>query len=194
MNLSDRDRRALLLLAPCVVISLAVYFWPQSAGVETPSAVSIPQMERRVRQLKALSAAVPARLEVQKKVSDELAKREKGLIQAETAAQAQAQMIQVVRRIAQAQKPPIDFRATELGQVKRFGKEYGEVVATISVDCGIDQLINLLADIGNQPEYIAVRGLTLAGVNGKQKLIPARITLGALVPKRLAPAKKDGML
>lgn len=193
MSLNERDRRALILLVPCVVVSLAVYFWPQSNAIEAPSTASIPQMERRLRQLKSLSAAVPARLEVQKKVSEELAKREKGLIQADTAAQAQAQMLQVVRRVARAQNPPIEFRATELGQVKQFGKDYGEVVATISIDCGIDQLINLLSDLGNQSEYIAIRGLTMAAVNGKQKLVPARITIGALVPKQLAPAKKDGM-
>lgn len=189
--LSDRDKKLLALWA--VVVIGAVYFWPSSADTETVGAVqNVELTEKRVTRLRRLAAAAPARQDVLKKLSDELVKREKGLIQAETAPQAQAQLLQVVRRVAQLQQPALVFKGTEFGAPRPLGQSYGEVVMTISMDAGIEQVINFLADIGNQAELISVSDLTFTQVTGKQKLVPLRVTFTGIVPRRLVPEKKGG--
>ncbi len=189
--LSDRDKKLLALWA--VIVIFAVYFWPASDDAGTVGAVqSVELTEKRIAKLRRLAAAEPGRREILKQVSDELVKREKGLIQAETAPQAQAQLLQVVRRVAQVQQPALVFKGTEFAPPRPLGKSYGEVVMTISMDAGIEQVINFLADIGNQPELISVSELQFTQVNGKQKLVPVRVTFTGVVPRRLVPEKKGG--
>ena len=72
----------------------------------------VAQSERRLTRLRRLAAAVPAREQIDQRVSAELARREAGLISAETAAQAQAQLLQIVRRVAGAQSPPLDIKGS----------------------------------------------------------------------------------
>ena len=171
--LSDRDKKLLALWA--VVVIGAIYFWPSSADTGTVGAVqNVELTEKRVARVRRLAAAAPARQEILKTVSDELVKREKGLILAETAPQAQAQLLQVVRRVAQAQQPALVFKGTEFAAPRPLGQSYGEVVMTVSMDAGIEQVINFLADIGNQPELISVSDLQLTQVTRQQKLVPVR--------------------
>lgn len=189
--LSDRDKKLLALWA--VVVIGAIYFWPSSADTGTVGAVqNVELTEKRVARVRRLAAAAPARQEILKTVSDELVKREKGLILAETAPQAQAQLLQVVRRVAQAQQPALVFKGTEFAAPRPLGQSYGEVVMTVSMDAGIEQVINFLADIGNQPELISVSDLQLTQVTGKQKLVPVRVTFTGIVPRKLVPEKKGG--
>lgn len=190
--LSDRDKK---LLAVWVgVVLCAVFFWPSSSDTGTVGAVqNVELTEKRVSRLRRVAASAPARQEILKKVSDELVKREKGLIQGETAPQAQAQLLQVVRRVAQLQQPALVFKGTEFSSPRPLGSSYGEVVMTISMDAPIEQVVNFLADVGNQPELISVTDLTFTQVVGKQKLVPVRVTFTGMVPRRLVPEKKGGM-
>jgi hypothetical protein len=60
------------------------------------------------------------------------------------------------------------------------------------MDCGIEQIVNFLAELANQPEYLRTSDLQLNyAQNPKNKLIPARITVSALVPKDLVPEKQE---
>lgn len=190
-TLSRRDRNALGLLALCTVVFTAVYFWPSGDSGTVGAVTAIPQVEKRVTRLRRLAAAVPARQEILTKVDRELGAREKGVIQAETPAQAQAQLLQIARRVAQAQNPPVVFKGTEFAPPRAFGDAYGEVVMTVSIDGGIEQIVNFLSDISNQPELVAVSDLQLSQVSSKQKLVPARITFSGVVPRKLVPQRKE---
>lgn len=190
--LSRRDRNALTALALCATVFLAVYFWPSEDASPVGVVTSSPQAEKRVARLRKLAAAVPARQQILKKVDDELTAREKGMISAETAPQAQAQLLQIARRVAQAQQPPILFRGTEFQPPRPFGDAYGEVVMTVSFECGIEQIVNFLSDVSNQPELVAVSDVQFTQVSTKQKLVPARITFTGVVPRKLVPEKKAG--
>ena len=133
------------------------YWWStreEPAKVVAASTDSIPAAEKRLLRLKQVSATVPGKEQVLQQVNAELAARESGLIQADTAAQAQAQVLQIVRRIAKAQNSPIDLRNTEIGPVKAFGDHYGEVAVSVNFESGIEQLINFLADLTAQKELI----------------------------------------
>ena len=192
MTLTDRDKRALLLL---VVVGALIGGWYLLSPDDTPRVVaasvdSIPAAENRLRKLRQQAAAVPGKQQILASVSAELSEREKGLIQADTAAQAQAQLLQIVRRIAKAQATPIDLRNTEIGQVKPFGDKYGEVAVSITFEGGIEQLITFLTDLTAQKELIGTSDVRIGGANPKQKTMPVRITLSALVRRELVPEKK----
>ena len=192
MTLQERDKRALVLLGGAAVVAMAVYFWPSGDGsvkIVRPGD-SVQAEEKRLTRMRQLAATVPGKEEVLKKVTAELAVREKGLIQADTAAQAQAQLLQIMRRVGKAQLQPIDIRGNEIGQVKSFGENYGEVLVAVSMECRIDQLVNLLADITAQPEMIATSEVRVGVASGRDKTIPVRLTISGIVPKKLVPQKR----
>jgi len=189
-QLPQRDRRALALLGVCVLVFSGVYFWPSGSAATVDVSNSIPLEEKRLSKLRRAAASAPARDELLKKVEDELARREKGLIVADTAPLAQAQLSQIVRRVAQAQQPAIVFKATEFTAPRAFGDAYGEVQMAVSLECGIEQIVNFLSDMSNQPELVSVTEIQFGQVAGKLKLVPARIAFSGIVPRRLVPEKK----
>jgi hypothetical protein len=75
--------------------------------------------------------------------------------------------------------------------VKKFGDAYGEVSVTISAECGIEQILNFMADLSNQPELVSTTSVQLGQAHAKKKTLPVRMTISGLVPKKLAPAKKS---
>jgi hypothetical protein len=191
MNLSTRDRRALAILAVAVPLFLIYYFWPESGSAPAPTAAassSVPLAEQRLARLRELAATVPAKEDVLRKVSADLASYEKGLIQADTAAQAGAQLIQMLRRLAAADA--IEIRATEIGPVTAFGDAYGSANVAVQVECRVEQLVNLLAALAAQPELVATSDLRITSSNPKEKTVGVRLSVTGLVPKKLVPQKK----
>jgi hypothetical protein len=193
VKLEQRDRRALLLLAAAVVV-LAIYLLFSGDAGSTQvigTADSIPAAERRLERVRRLAAGVAAREQLLAQVSAELAEREKGVIQAETAAQAQAQLLNVLRRVAQAQTPPLEFGTVELSQqISPLGEDYGEVQVSMPILCHIDELVNYLADLTRQPEALAINDLRIYSQDLKQKMVSVRLAVVGVVPKRLVPKKK----
>lgn len=194
MNLNDRDKRALIVLACGLVVFFVVYYAVGASGGGTGAVRPVESVERVKKQLETMrtvAATLPAKQEIQKKVAAELADREKGLIQADTAAQAQARLLQILREVAKNQSPPLEIRQTELGQARSFGDAYGEVPVSITLDCRTDQLVNYMAYLSAQPELIATQEIRFAAGNPKTKAVPVRLTVTGIVPRRLAPAKKE---
>lgn len=190
--LTQRDRRALGLLALCAVVFSAVYFWPEQGGDVVGVAMTVDQMEQRVTKLRRMAAAAPGREEALKRVREELGKREAGMLKADSVAQAQAEMLEMVRRVAKTQPESFALRGTEFGAPRPLGNAYGEVTLTVSVECPIEQLISFLVDISNQPELIAVSEVQLSQAAEKTKIIPARLTFSGVVARGLVPEKKGG--
>ena len=194
IEMGERDKRALKALGVAVgifsIVFAVIWFWPQPSPENLGASGTVPQAEKRLRSLRKLVAAVPAREAIDQRFGAELAGREKGLINAETPAQAQAQLLQIVRRIAQSQTPPLQVSGSEFSPVRQFGSAYGEVTVTISAECGIEQILNFMADLSNQPELVATSSLQMGQANPKKKTLPVRMTISGLVPKRLAPERK----
>ena len=192
MNLSPRDRRALSWLGVAALLGVVIYFWPSSNGaaaVVAPTGDPVALAETRLARLREAAATVPAKENVFKQVSADLAAREKGIIQADTAAQAQAQLIQMIRRLGAAETPAIDIRSTELNPIRPFGDSYGEASVAVQIECRIDQLVNLLASLGTQPELVATSDLRVLSANAKEKTVAVRMTISGVVPRRLVPEK-----
>jgi hypothetical protein len=192
MNLGPRDRRALAWLAVAALLGVIVYFWPTNDGAATvvaPAGDPVTLAETRLARLRESAATVPAKENVFKKVSADLAVREKGIIQADTAAQAQALLIQIIRRLGAAENPAIDIRSTELNPIRPFGDSYGEASVAVQIECRIDQLVNLLASLETQPELVATSDLRVLSSNAKEKTVAVRMTISGVVPRRLVPEK-----
>ena len=192
MTLEQRDKRALVLLA--VTAFLVIGWWistPDEKVVEVVGAQdSIPVAERRLARLRQASSIVPGREKMFLQVKEELAQREAGLIQADTAAQAQAQLLEIITRVARAQTPPVQVRSREIGQVKPYGDQYGEVSVAVNFDLQIEQLVNFLADLTSQKVLMSTTDLRIGAANPKQKTMPVRLTISGLVRRELIPDKK----
>jgi hypothetical protein len=192
MKFQGREKRALAVLgaAAALLVLLALVLpgrgEPASVAVREP----IPEAEKRLARLRRLAEGVPGKQELLKQVSAELAQREKGIIQADTGAQALAQLMELLRRVARAQGPPLEIKTAELGQIARLGDDYGEAQLSVTFECRIEELLNLLADLTKQPEIVATREIRVATSNSKEKTLNVRLTVSGVVARRLVPEKK----
>lgn len=192
MSLQPRDRRALAMLGVSVVLTGIVYLWPQPgpSNVVSPTIDSIPIAEQRLAKLRQVVATIPGKQQVLDGVLAQVKDREKGLLDAETAAQAQAQLLQIIRRVARSQAPPVEIGQVEMGNIQPLGADYGEALVSVTVLCRIEQLVNLLADMTAQPEAVSTYELQVRTSDLKQKTVSVRVTVAGVLPKRLVPERK----
>ncbi len=194
MSLQVGNKRPLLLLAPAVLLWIVLELtWKAPAPAVVASVDSVSMAERRLARLRLAASMVPGKQQVLKLATAELESREKTIIQAATAAQAQAQLLEIARRTARALPQPVEFGSTELvQQVAPFGTNYGEVFVTVNFTCHIEDVVNLLAELTAQPEAIATRDIRLVarGVSKEDKPVTVRLTISGLVPRNLVPQKR----
>ncbi|MCC6860896.1 MAG: hypothetical protein IT158_20175 [Bryobacterales bacterium] len=190
MTLNSRDRRALILLGAALplILLLRAFMGRETASAAAAPVEDIPRAEKRLERLRQLAAGVPAKEAVLKAAAAELAGREKGILKAETAAQAQAELLQVVRRVAQ--REGIDVRGGEFGPVRALGDDYGEVTVAVTFECQIERLVNLLASLTAEPQLLATHEIRIASANAKDKTVGIRLALSGVVPRQLVPARK----
>lgn len=198
MKFTGRDRRALMLLGAAVL--LAVVYVSFSSGPSVPQVVTaakpmtIPDAETQLARMRQSVARIPGKDAILKQAAAELAQREKGLIDADTANQAQEQVLLIVRKIASAQSPAVEIKSVELGAPRAFGDAYGEVAVVTNFECHIEQLAQMMADLSARPELVSMSDLRMTAANPKQKTVNVRMTVSGIVPKRLAPEKNAGSL
>ena len=191
-TLGTIDRRTLVLLLVMLGLLVAIILRSglsnDSSGVVVAPSDSIPAAEHRLERLRQVAATVPGKEEVLKKALAELDTRHAGMLKADTSAQAQAQLIEVIRRVATANG--IDARGAEEMRVKPLANDYGEVSVTVTFNCAIEQLVNFLAALANEPQILATNEINISGGNDKKKNVQVRLGLSAVVPKKLVPAKR----
>ncbi len=190
--MSDREKRLLFLLGPAVLVVLFIRFVvlsDSSPSVKPILAIrSAPQTEKQLAKLRQIAATVPAKEMLLTQVDAELGLREKGVLVAETAPQAQARLFEVAKKVAKAEG--IELRGGDLGQVKNYGADYGEATVAISFECHIEQFVNFMAGLSHEPELLAPNDLRINTANVKEKTINIRMILGGLVPKKMVPERK----
>ncbi len=189
MNFGKLDlwKVAILVIGPVLILLRLGVFQGGDAAVVAPTE-SIPVAEQRLERLRKLAATVPGKEAVLKQANAELETREAGVLKAETAAQAQAQLLDAIRQAAAANG--IDARGAEEMRVQPLGNDYGEVSVAQSFTCGIEQLVNMLADVANRPQILATSEISISGGNDKKKNVQVRLSLSGVVSKKLVPQKK----
>jgi Type II secretion system (T2SS), protein M subtype b len=192
MTLSPRDRRALVLLVVGLVATAILRFVFSDSPTVSAVSANVSQdstalARQRLARLRAAAATVPAREAAMKQTSADLAVRERGIIQADTAPEAQAALLQIVRQIGK--NDMIDVRGGEFGPPKAFG-DYGLVYATVTFECHIEELVNFLADLSRAQELAVPSEERIVSVNQKDKTMSVRMVMAGVVAKKLIPEKK----
>ncbi len=190
MTLSTRDQRAMILLGAGLLLLLVLRFGVY--GDKETSVVaathSIPLAEKRLAKLRQTVATLGGKQAVLKEAKDEAAAREKGIIQAPTAQQAQAHLLETIRRTGKNEG--IDVRGGEFPMVQPLGPDYGEAAVVVTFDCRIEQLVNFLAALTAEPELLATNEIRVISTNQKEKKVGVRLTLAGVVPRKLVPEKR----
>ena len=182
-------RLAPLLLVALVVAVILKYFVLSGAETKVVAAEeSVPMAEKRLEGMRKVAATVPGKEAVYKTAAAELAEREKGLIQAATVQQAEVALGELVQTIARSNG--VDARGIQEFRDKVLNNDYGEVTVAVQFTCGIEQLVNLLTAIGNQPQLLATNEIHVNGGGDKQKRVSVRLSVSAAVPRKLLPEKK----
>ena len=184
----DRWKAAILVLGPVLILLRLGVFQGSEGGAVVAPTESIPVAEQRLDRLRRLAATVPGREAVLKQAKAELDAREAGVLKADTAAQVQAQLLDAIRQAATANS--IDARGAEELRVQPLANDYGEVSVVETFTCGIEQLVNLLADLANRPQIMATNEISVTGGNDKKKNVQVRLNLSGVVSRKLVPQKK----
>lgn len=192
MNISPRERRLVLLVAPAVLLAIVLRFalpdeTAAPSGTGTSEAGDISLARQRAARMRQIIATTPAREASFKQATADLADRERGILQADTAPQAQALLLEIARRVGKTNE--IDVRGGDFGAPKIMG-EYGLVYTTITFECHVEQLVNFLADLSKQPEIIVPSEERITTTNPKLKIMGVRMVLSGVTPKKLVPEKK----
>ena len=185
-------KNAILLAAGVSAILLLRFVVLADHGPATvvAAAESAPLAEKRLQKLREIAATVPAKEALLKQATAELENREKGMLKAETGAQAQAQLQETLHRVGQANG--IDIRGMEDARVRPLGNDYGEATVYVRFSCRIEQLVNLLAALANESEILATSQLQVTGSPDKEKILQVRMGLSGAVTKKIAQEKKAG--
>jgi hypothetical protein len=191
VTIGERDKRALMILGGALVVWLGIWL---SGSSSSKAAVIAPvdtveRAEKRLTDLRKTVATVDGKEAALKQATAQLMEREKGLIQADTAAQAKEKLLQIIRKVAVAQSPPLDVRPQDLGLPRLFGDAYGEVSVTVAMDCRIDSVVNFLASLTEQPELIATSEIRLGAANARTKIMPVRLNISGIVPRHLVASQ-----
>jgi hypothetical protein len=127
------------------------------------------------------AAAVPQKEKVLRGLIAQLAARENSLIRADTAAQAQAELLQILKKVTSQQRPPVEVERIEFSASQEVSDAYSEVSVSITIQCTIDQLLNVVTDLTAEPETIATDEISLVAANQNLKTLKARLTVKGLV-------------
>lgn len=195
MTLQERDKRALKIMGPLLVGGLTWMFWPTGDPTKPSAqaaAASPAILEQQLERLRSKEAQIPAKQGLMKDLQSQVNAREKGLIVADTLPQAQAKLADSVRQVARQEG--FDFRNLSMAQTAIYGGEYGQIAVQVSAECRIEQVVNFLADLTKRPELLATEDMRITSGNPQSKVLQFAVTVSGLVPKRLIPEKKPGVL
>ncbi len=173
-------------VAAILVLRFGVYGDGQSQVVLPGESISVA--EKRLERLRRVAASVAGKEAELKQVQAELARREKGIVTSETAAQAQASLLEAIRVLGQ--KEGIEMRGAEELKTRHLGKDYGEVAVTVTFTCAIEQLVNFLAALANEPQLLATDEIRVSSGDARKKTVQVRLALSGVVPRKLVPEKK----
>jgi hypothetical protein len=94
-------------------------------------------------------------------------------------------LLQTLKDAASERQPPLELKQIELPAPRLFSDAYGEVAVSVSIQCGIDELLNLVAELTANPQIIATDDISLVTANQDLKTLQVRLTVTGLVHRTL---------
>ena len=192
LEVGSVNRRTLIFGGCGVALILILRFGVYGGSPRTAVAAtdSIPMAEKRLARVRQVEATVSGKEELVAHAKAELADREHGVINADTEQQAQAQLTEITQTIAKSNG--IDARGSQGVSGQPISEDYGEISYTVAFTCAIEQLVNLLTALGNQPAILATNEISVNGGSDKKKNVQVRLTVSAIVPRKLIPKTQRG--
>jgi hypothetical protein len=193
-SLSQRDRRALLLLGAALAIFLVLQFGvlPRTEG-GVVSSTPPDLLEKRLLRLQQVAQQKPRAAAEAQTAGRELAAMEQGLLKAATPALASAQMQQILKELLTSQG--INLQASEFGTVKAVGEDYAQVPLTVIFTCSVDQWINWMAAMRNAPQLLSTLEMRLLQKDQAKKTLEVRMVVAGYIPASLlGTAKRPGAM
>jgi hypothetical protein len=192
MTVGKVDRKTAILGGVGIALILVVRFgfYGDSTTPVVTAVESVPQAEKRLQHMRDMAATVPGKQQVLKLASAELDEREKGVLKSATESQAEALLLEIVNSVAKAQG--IETRGMEEYHSKPLNADYGEISIAVSFNCDITQLVNFLAGLADQDPILATNDIRINGTPDKKKVLNVKLSVAAVVPRKLLPAEKKG--
>ena len=163
----------------------------QVVSVSDTDAGSQMVLESRLTRLRKTASMVPEKTAALKSIASILQTREKGVLAFSTAAQAEAHLLEVVRRLASANK--IAAGGADFSPPTLLDIDYGQVSVSVTFESTIDAFVNFLADLSKEAELIAPVQVNISLGNAKNKTVNVRLVVAGVVPRKLVPEKKSVM-
>ena len=185
-SLSQRDRRALMLLGGALVLFLVLQFgsWlPSSGGTESGESIEAAEQRFQVARARARQKPlVDAEFGAASQVESQMEQR---LLAAQTAALAQAEMRELVGNLLAGEQ--ITMQSTQFGAVRLEGDAFAQVPLVVNFNCGIEKFVNLMAAIANAPRTLSTRQIRISPEQGETKAVRVQLTVAGYLPVSRTP-------
>ncbi|GEM_PF-5521593 len=163
-GMSARDRRALLILAPCVAVILLVRFvllplWDAASD----SSQTLAVREKMLHKYRAARNAVPSHELSATSLTTALDDAEKGLLTSPTPPLQSAEVQQLVRDLAS--NAGIQLRSVEFTTPKEYSEDYMLVGVATQFNAPIDQAMAFLNALEASPRILGVDHLRINAAN-----------------------------
>jgi Tfp pilus assembly protein PilO len=178
----------MLLIGALAVAALLQFdtFAPGAGSDASGGSIEAAEQRLLLAQVKARQLPMAeAELDAVKRQLDVL---EQGLLKSETAALAQAEMLQIVADLLAAEG--ISMEASQFGAVQLDGEDYAQVPINVNFQCGIEQFVNLVAAVSNAPELLATRRIRITPESLATKSVRVQLTVAGLLPAERTPELK----
>ena len=180
-SLSERDRRALRVLAVAMALAL---LWqlgrtlPASgqAGTET----NLETLEQRYLLARQLAARHPAREREARQVARAVAQLESGLLKSASPELAQAEVRTAMSGLLE--RAGIELEGSSFAAPKTAGP-YDAVPLGVEFRCEMDQFVDLLASLANAETLLAPRKFELRSNGPEASSIRVRLTVEGYLRK-----------
>lgn len=180
-NLSERDRRALRVLAVAFALALLWQFVGTLPTSKQPSAeASLETLEQRYLLARQIAARQPARERASRQTARAMAQLESGLLQSASPALAQAEVRTAMSGFLE--RAGIELEGSNFAPPDTAGP-YGAVSLGVEFRCEMEQFVGLLASLANAETILAPRKVELRSNGPEASSIRVRLTVEGYLRK-----------
>jgi Tfp pilus assembly protein PilO len=188
LKVQQRDKLALIGGGIVLVVFVAFRFviFPIWDSLQDTRA-SLPIQEKKLEKYREVAQIAPLRSGEVVTVENRLRQNESGLLASKTAALASAELQDLVTQLAAKQR--IDLHSNEFLPVKPVSPYYATVPMTIQFQCRLDQLVDLLQDVTQNPKYLTVSKMSIQSTAAKDKSVSVGLLISGMMLAE-TPAKE----
>lgn len=184
--MSSRDRRALLLLSGAVALFALLQFEViLPGGSSAMTAAPVAAVEEQLLTAQVAARQRPLTDAELKAAQATLENAEKRLLASETAALASAEMREIVGKILEAEGIKMD--ASQFGRAELEGDHYTQIPLVVRFNCAIEQVVNLMAAIGNAGPLLTTRQVRISPSKSETKTVAVQMTVSGYLPVSRTP-------